>query len=50
MSLDIHRTHLIGLDLTNKEIDELIETITGIITKVVDNLFMELDKHESHQQ
>lgn len=46
MSLDVYRTHLVGLDLTDQEINELIETLNAIVVNVVDNLYMELNDHE----
>lgn len=50
MSLVSYRTHLDGLDLTEKEMIELEETITAIVTNIVEDLFMRRDgDHDQHR-
>jgi hypothetical protein len=39
MRLDEYRTYLDGLDLTENQIIELQETLTTIVSNIVDNLF-----------
>ena len=46
MRLDEYRTYLDGLDLTDNEIIELQETLTAIVTNVVDDLFKRPINHE----
>lgn len=50
MCLELYRTHLDGLDLSENEMIELQETLIAIVTNVVDNLFKGLDDHECSQR
>ena len=50
MSLEIYRTYLDGLDLTECEVIELQETLTTMVVNIVDDLFRGLDNDECNQR
>ncbi|HBD7428746.1 TPA: hypothetical protein KKX68_001505 [Legionella pneumophila] len=50
MSLEKYRTYLAGLDLTEQEKQQLIETVLVMVENITDDLFARLDSHEETSQ
>jgi hypothetical protein len=49
MSLDVYRTYLDGLDLSDKEKSDLIEALQAIIENIVNNLIERRPLHGTNQ-
>lgn len=43
MSLEIYRAYLDGLDVTDTQKDQLIESLTAICENIIDDLFCKVD-------